>query len=84
MADDFNFEVGAFYENMKGAYEVISIHKNEMVIRWDNGNEIATTVDLQKRIVERMALEKESKQRESQKKAPGGKGNKGGQKKQAP
>ena len=84
MADDFNFEVGAFYENMKGAYEVISIRKNEMVIRWDNGNEIATTVDLQKRIIERMALEKESMHRESQKKTAGGKGNKKGQKKQAP
>ena len=80
MAEDFNFEVGAFYENMKGAYEVLSIRKNEMVIRWDNGNEIATTVELQKRIIERMALEKETKQRDSQKKAAGDKGKKGGRK----
>jgi hypothetical protein len=78
MAEDFNFEVGAFYENMKGAYEVLSIRKNEMVIRWDNGNEIATTVELQKRIIERMALEKETKQRDSQKKAAGDKGKKRG------
>ncbi len=84
MAEDFNFEVGVIYENMKGPYEVISIHKNEMVIRWDNGNEIATTVALQKRIIERMALEKESKQRDRQKKAPGDKGKKGGLKKQVP
>jgi hypothetical protein len=84
MADDFNFEVGAIYENMKGPYEVVSIRRNEMVIRWDDGNEITTTVDLQKRIIERMAFEKELKQREDQKKAPGGKGNKKGQKKQAP
>jgi hypothetical protein len=84
MTDDFSFEVGAIYENMKGTYEVISIHKNEMVIRWDNGNKIATTVDLQKRIIERMTLEKESEHRERQKKAPGGKGNKRGQKKPAP
>ncbi len=84
MADDFNFEVGAIYENMKGSYEVISIRRNEMVIRWDNGDEIATTVALQKRIIERMALEKESRQRDCQKKVPGGKGNKGGQKKQVP
>jgi hypothetical protein len=84
MADDFTFKVGEIYENMKGSYEVISIRKNEMVIRWDDGNEIATTVDLQKRIIERMALEKESKERERQKKAPGGKGNREGQKKQAP
>ena len=84
MADDFNFEVGAIYENMKGAYEVISIRKNEMVIRWKNGIEIATTVDLQKRIIERIALEKESEHRERQKKAPGSKENKRGQNKQAP
>jgi hypothetical protein len=84
MADDFIFEVGAIYENMKGSYEVISIYKNEMVIRWDNGNEIATTVDLQKRIIARMTLEKESEHRERQKKAPGGKGIKRGQKKPAP
>jgi hypothetical protein len=84
MADDFNFEVGAFYENMKGSYEVISIRKNEMVIRWDNGKEIETTVELQKRIIERMAHENESEQRELEKKALGGKGNKGGQKKQVP
>jgi hypothetical protein len=84
MAEDINFEIGAIYENMKGPYEVISIRKNEMIIRWDNGNEIATTVDLQKRIIERMALEKEAKQRECQKKAPGGKANKSGQKKRVP
>ena len=80
MAEDFKFEVGATYENMKGPYEVISIRRNEMVIRWENGNEIETTVDLQKRIIERMAFEEESKQRDAQKKAPGGKKNKKGQK----
>ena len=80
MAEDFKFEVGATYENMKGPYEVISIRRNEMVIRWENGNEIETTVDLQKRIIERMAFEEESKQRDTQKKAPGGKVNKRGQK----
>ena len=80
MAEDFKFEVGATYENMKGPYEVISIRRNDMVIRWENGTEIETTVDLQKRIIERMAFEEESKQRDVQKKAPGGKANKRGQK----
>lgn len=84
MADDFTFEIGAVYENMKGSYEVISIRRNEMVIRWNDGKEIATTVDLQKRIIERMALEKESRQRERQKKAASSKEKKRGQKKQAP
>ena len=73
MADDFNFEVGVIYENMKGAYEVISIRRDEMTIRWHNGNEITTTVDLQKRIIERMAFEKESKERDNKKKSAGAK-----------
>ncbi len=59
MADEFKFEVGAMYENMKGSFEVISINRNAMVIRWDNGSELATTVELQKRILERMAYEKD-------------------------
>ena len=80
MADNFKFEVGAIYENMKGEYEVVSIRRNEMVIRWENGTEIETTVDLQKRIIERMAFEEDTKQRDPQKKAPSGKKKKGGQK----
>lgn len=60
--DNFKFEVGATYENMKGAYEVVSIHKNDMVIRWDDGSEANTTVELQMRIIERMAIEKEEEE----------------------
>lgn len=56
---DIKFEVGSVYENMKGAYEVVSIHRNTMVIRWANGIEMTTTVDLQQRILERMSHEKE-------------------------
>ena len=59
MADIFKFEVGSMYVNMKGVYKVISIQKNSMVIRWENGSEATTTLDLQMRIIERMALEKE-------------------------
>ena len=81
MADDFKFEVGATYENMKGLYEVISIRRNDMVIRWENGDEIETTVDLQRRIIERMTFEKESERRENQKKASSGKEKKGARKK---
>jgi hypothetical protein len=69
---------------MKGLYEVISIRRNEMVIRWEDGKEIATTVDLQKRIIERMAFEKESEERGRQKKASTGKEARRGKKKQAP
>jgi hypothetical protein len=81
MTEDFNFEVGATYENMKGPYEVISIRKNEMIIRWEDGNEMTTTVELQKRIIERMTFEKESERRENQKKASSGKEKKGARKK---
>ncbi|RJQ83315.1 MAG: hypothetical protein C4519_07080 [Desulfobacteraceae bacterium] len=66
--DDFKFEVGAMYENMKGAYEVVSILKDAMVIRWDDGNEVATSVELQKRIIERMAFEKKLQQQADGKK----------------
>jgi hypothetical protein len=57
--DGFNFEVGAMYENMKGAYQVISIQQDSMVIRWNDGSEILTPVELQKRIIDRMAHEEE-------------------------
>jgi len=76
MADNFKFEVGATYENMKGAYEVVSIHKNDLVIRWDDGSEANTTVELQLRILERMALEKEEEEQrilKEQKKSSKGK-----------
>jgi uncharacterized Zn finger protein len=56
--DDFKFEVGATYENMKGVFEVISIQREAMVIRWDNGKEAVTTTTVQKRIMERKAYEK--------------------------
>jgi hypothetical protein len=66
LADDgFKFEVGDMYENMKGDYQVISIQKDSMVIRWNDGSEIVTPMDLQKRIIDRMDYEKEIRQREA-------------------
>lgn len=62
MENELKFEVGEIYENMKGPFEVVSIHRNAMVIRWDNGCEIATTVEFQKRILERMAFDKKARQ----------------------
>jgi hypothetical protein len=52
--DHVEFEVGKKYENMKGVYEVLSIKRNAMRIRWDSGEEITTTVSLQSRIIMRM------------------------------
>ena len=67
--DDFKFEVGATYENMKGGYEVVSIRNDSMVIRWKDGTEVNTSVELQKRIIDRMAFEKEKEEALKQEKA---------------
>ena len=53
------FEVGEKYENMKGIYEVLSIDRNTMHIRWESGEEITTTVALQSRIIMRMKQDPE-------------------------
>lgn len=52
------FQVGQKYENMKGVYEVLSIDGNTMRIRWEGGEEIATTISLQRQIILRMKREK--------------------------
>lgn len=67
--EDFKFEVGGTYENMKGGYEVVSIRNDSMVIRWKDGTEANTSVELQKRILDRMAFEKEKEQAKKQEKA---------------
>jgi hypothetical protein len=58
MVEALKFEVGGTYENMKGPYEVISIQRDSMVIRWHDGLEIVTSVELQQRIIERIAMDK--------------------------
>jgi hypothetical protein len=66
--EEIQFEVGEKYENMKGVFEVIAIHRDSMDIRWENGEEITTPIDLQQRIIERMRHEKEMEEaREKQK-----------------
>jgi uncharacterized Zn finger protein len=57
-ASDFEFMVDEKYENEKGIFTVISIQKNEMVIRWENGEEVGTSVKLQGRIQKRREWEK--------------------------
>ncbi len=56
------FEVGSTYENEKGGYEVLSMDtgKNKMVIKWENGEEVSTAIDLQKRIIARIEYEREA------------------------
>lgn len=60
---DFKFEVGKKYENMKGPYEVLSIEGDGMRICWDTGEEATTTRSLQKRIIERLELEQELREK---------------------
>lgn len=55
----FEFNVDEQYENEKGVFRVISIHRDDMVIRWKNGEEILTKIDLQRRIAERRQREKD-------------------------
>ena len=59
MTEEIKFEVGGKYENMKGEFEVIAIRRDSMDIRWEDGEEISTSIDLQRRIIERMQFEKE-------------------------
>jgi hypothetical protein len=75
---EIEFKVNEQYKNEKGIFTVISIDKDEMVIRWESGEEISTAIELQRRIQERRMREKlfqEAKHRaaKSGKKA-GGKG----------
>jgi hypothetical protein len=58
---EFEFRVDEQYENEKGVFRVISIHGNEMIIRWEDGEEICTEIDLQRRIAERRQREKEER-----------------------
>ena len=60
--EQFEFNVNEQYENEKGVFRVISIHRDEMVIRWENGEEIRTEIDLQRRIAERRQREKQERE----------------------
>ena len=60
-AAEFEFNVDEQYENEKGVFSVISIHRDEMVIRWENGEEIRTEIELQRRIAERRQWEEEKR-----------------------
>jgi hypothetical protein len=55
---EFEFIVGEKYENEKGIFSVMSIEKDEMVIRWANGEETQTSIEFQGRIQNRRQWEK--------------------------
>lgn len=54
---EIEFVVDEQYENEKGIFTVLSIHRNEMVIRWDSGEEIRTDIELQRNIQARRQWE---------------------------
>lgn len=58
LTPDFEFTVNEEYENEKGIFTVLSIQKNEMVIKWKNGEKMTTGMDLQRRIQKRREREK--------------------------
>jgi uncharacterized Zn finger protein len=55
---EFEFAVGEKYENEKGIFTVMSIEKDEMVIRWASGEEAQTSMEFQDRIQKRRQWEK--------------------------
>jgi len=70
MSEKIEFEVGHKYKNMKGVYEVISINDDSMIIRWKNGEQISTSTDLQRRIIQRMQREKQERDNEKMQNQP--------------
>ena len=54
---DFEFIIDERYENEKGVFSVVSIHKDQMLIRWEDGEEALTDIALQRRIAERREWE---------------------------
>ena len=55
---DIGFKVDQEHENMKGVYKVLAVNGDTLSIRWESGEEVATTVALQSRIIERMDHER--------------------------
>jgi len=50
------FKVGQQYHNRDGVYQVVSIDEPNMVIRYQNGYTIESTIALQERIWENMQV----------------------------
>jgi hypothetical protein len=56
------FVVDEEYENEKGIFRVMSIEKDQMVIRWANGEEVKTSIEFQGRIQKRRQWEKAARE----------------------
>lgn len=68
-ASKIEFQVDEQYENEKGVFTVISIHRNEMVIRWESGEEIRTDIELQRNIQARRQWEEMNRKAKATKKS---------------
>jgi hypothetical protein len=55
---EIEFMVGEKYENEKGIFTVLSIEKDDMMIRWASGEEAQTSMEFQDRIQQRRQWEK--------------------------
>ena len=69
LANQIEFQVDEQYENEKGVFTVISIHRSEMVIRWENGEEIRTDIELQRNIQARRQWEEMNRKAQAAKKS---------------
>ena len=54
---EHRFKVGSNYENERGPFRVLAIKGDDMLIEWDGGEQRATKVGLQERILTRMEKE---------------------------
>jgi uncharacterized Zn finger protein len=62
---DFEFLVDESYENEKGVFTVVSIEKDEMLIRWKNGEEAQTSIEFQSRIQSRRLWERNREEKKA-------------------
>lgn len=62
-----SFEVGGHYRNRHGPYEVVNIDGNRMVIRYEDGTMLSTTVKLQWRIWKNLGYEAQAEKLEEEK-----------------
>jgi hypothetical protein len=63
---EFEFIVGETYENEKGRFAVLSMGKEDMVIRWEHGEETKTSIEFQARIQKRRQWEKTMQQKKAE------------------
>jgi len=63
---DHPFEVGGTYRNRDGSYEVVEISGPKMIIRYEDGRRLETTVKLQARIWKHIQAEERMRSRRRQ------------------